>query len=231
MFCFRYRQTWRSICATWVLLDAYQLWGVNVQFRGKEVLRIQDFTAASQEDVAAVHSMGYVKGLERVCPSCDDHSVYTSLGFFSCTLDHEVHVHWVWHLKVSFWLQTFAKYVQYRNRQCRRQKMKGLYSWITQGRLMQHHLYVSRPLYIFVCPQGFVFFELYYEFFVNVTFTKGRAVLENFSMWFGAFRLNAADVVLIFRGFINLHSIVGWYTLELLACRRTMNLWWQLVQA
>lgn len=54
------------------LLDAYQLWGVNVQFRGKEVLRIQDFKAASQEDVAAVHSMGYVKGLERVSPLCDD---------------------------------------------------------------------------------------------------------------------------------------------------------------
>lgn len=43
-----------------------------MQFRGKEVLRIQDFKAASQEDVAAVHSMGYVKGLERVSTVCFD---------------------------------------------------------------------------------------------------------------------------------------------------------------
>lgn len=45
---------------------------MNVQLRGKEVLRIQNFKAASQEDVAAVHSMGYVKGLERVSPVCFD---------------------------------------------------------------------------------------------------------------------------------------------------------------
>lgn len=43
-----------------------------MQFRGKEVLRIQDFKAASQEDVATVHSMGYVKGLERVSTVCFD---------------------------------------------------------------------------------------------------------------------------------------------------------------
>jgi hypothetical protein len=43
-----------------------------VQLRDKEVLRIQDFKAASQEDVAVVHSMGYVKGLERVSLVCFD---------------------------------------------------------------------------------------------------------------------------------------------------------------
>ena len=39
---------------------------LGVQLRGKEVIRIQNFKVASKEDVAAVHSMGYVKGLERV---------------------------------------------------------------------------------------------------------------------------------------------------------------------
>lgn len=39
---------------------------LGIQLRGKEVIRIQNFKVASKEDVAAVHSMGYVKGLERV---------------------------------------------------------------------------------------------------------------------------------------------------------------------
>lgn len=39
---------------------------MGIQLRGKEVIRIQNFKVASKEDVAAVHSMGYVKGLERV---------------------------------------------------------------------------------------------------------------------------------------------------------------------
>jgi hypothetical protein len=45
---------------------------MDLQLRGKEVVRIQNFKAASQEDVAAVHAMGYVKGLERVSSVCDD---------------------------------------------------------------------------------------------------------------------------------------------------------------
>lgn len=57
---------------------------MNVQFRGKEVLRIQDFKAASQEDVAAVHSMGYVKGLERVSPVCFDRVMLSLFQERSC---------------------------------------------------------------------------------------------------------------------------------------------------
>jgi len=52
---------------------------VSVQLRGKEILQIQDFKAASQEDVAAVHSMGYVKGLERVSLACFDRVMITLL--------------------------------------------------------------------------------------------------------------------------------------------------------
>lgn len=39
---------------------------LGIQLRGKEIIRIQNFKLASKEDVGAVHSMGYVKGLERV---------------------------------------------------------------------------------------------------------------------------------------------------------------------
>lgn len=41
------------------------------QARGKEVIRIENFKSATMDDVAAVHSMLYVKGLERVsCIPC-----------------------------------------------------------------------------------------------------------------------------------------------------------------
>lgn len=58
-----------------------------LQLRGKEVLRIQNFKAASQEDVAAVHAMGYVKGLERVSSLCADRVMFRLLTAKTCPVD------------------------------------------------------------------------------------------------------------------------------------------------
>ena len=60
---------------------------MDLQLRGKEVLRIQNFKAASQEDVAAVHAMGYVKGLERVSSLLDDRMVIRLLSVGGCPVD------------------------------------------------------------------------------------------------------------------------------------------------
>ncbi|KAG0602030.1 hypothetical protein M758_11G156100 [Ceratodon purpureus] len=54
------------------ILEALEKGELTPELRGKEVLRIQNFKAASQEDVAAVHAMGYVKGLERAMQKAED---------------------------------------------------------------------------------------------------------------------------------------------------------------
>lgn len=54
------------------ILEALERGKLTPEFRGNEVLRIQNFKAASQEDVAAVHSLGYVKGLERAMQKAED---------------------------------------------------------------------------------------------------------------------------------------------------------------
>lgn len=47
------------------ILDTLQKMELTPEFRGKEVIRIQNFRSASVYDIAAVHSSAYVMGLEK----------------------------------------------------------------------------------------------------------------------------------------------------------------------
>lgn len=62
---------------------------VSFQTRGREVLRIDDYAPAAQEDVAKAHSLQYVKGLEKVSVLFGssvviDHKI-TVISRFYCT--------------------------------------------------------------------------------------------------------------------------------------------------
>jgi hypothetical protein len=46
-----------------------------LQTRGKDIVRIKDFRAASKDDIAAVHTMAYVKGLEKVMTRAEDEGI------------------------------------------------------------------------------------------------------------------------------------------------------------
>jgi hypothetical protein len=52
------------------VLPVYLALGLHLlQTRGKDIVRIKDFRAASKDDIAAVHTMAYVKGLEKASVS------------------------------------------------------------------------------------------------------------------------------------------------------------------
>lgn len=48
------------------ILDSLQKMELTPEFRGKEVIRIQNFRSASVDDITAVHSSAYVMGLEKI---------------------------------------------------------------------------------------------------------------------------------------------------------------------
>jgi acetoin utilization deacetylase AcuC-like enzyme len=58
------------------VLPVYLALGLHLlQTRGKDIVRIKDFRAASKDDIAAVHTMAYVKGLEKVMTRAEDEGI------------------------------------------------------------------------------------------------------------------------------------------------------------
>ncbi|CAM6048613.1 unnamed protein product [Sphagnum compactum] len=57
------------------ILEALQKGNLTPETRGKDIVRIKDFRAASKDDIAAVHTMAYVKGLEKVMTRAEDEGI------------------------------------------------------------------------------------------------------------------------------------------------------------